>query len=223
MSNPSWTKSRQGSQIAADDDPPKPAPAPTPQQAAPAPTPPAAAAAEPSPSTPLTPAQKTIYIQAWRAISTPAFAGLTGVELESAFQRVLPAVRAMAVFMDQPFPEDFVPYVPLMAVVMAYPNRFEQAHQVVPKANPSLQPIQSSQAAADMEALTARAEAKDAVGSIFSDQASPPPQQASVQQAAPARVPTPPAATVSPPPEANQATLVLLPMDRLDWIGLDAR
>lgn len=213
VSNPSWTKSRQGSQIFADDDPPQQA-APTPQQAAPAPTPPAASAAEPSPSTPLRPNQTTTYMQAWLTISTPAFAGLIGVELESAFQRVLPAVRAMAVFMDPSIPQDFVPYVPLMAVAMAYPNRFEQAHQVASEAHPPPQPIQPSQVAADMEALTARAKAKDAIDSIFSDLASPPPQQASVQHAAPARVRTPLPATVSPPPEANQATLVILPMDR---------
>ena len=88
----------------------------------------------------------------------------------------------MAILMDPSFPPDFKPFVPLLAVAMAYPNQAEQAQQVVPKANPPLPP---SQAAADLEVETARAEAISAVNSIFANQA--PAQQAPAQQAAPAR------------------------------------
>jgi len=114
--------------------------------------------------------------------------------------------------MDPTPPPDFLPHVPLMAVGMAHPNHHELAHQVVPKANPPFQPIQPSQAATDLAALTARAEAASTVDKIFSGQA--PAKQAPAQQAAPARVRTLSPAPGSPPPAANQSGVITFPMTR---------
>jgi len=143
-------------------------------------------------------------MRSWFLITSASIpANVLGYEREVAFERALPAVQAMAEFLDETFPRGFKPFVPLMAVGIAFPSPAEQAQQAVPKANPPLPP---SQGAADMSVDTARAEAISTIGRIFND-------PAPAQQAQPARVRTP-SPSVPPHPSNWRSGVVTVPLTR---------